>query len=333
MAILAQPLTWLNLLLMVVFAAILLVILLVFVMYALYGERKVLGWIQVRNGPNRVGPGGLLQSVADVFKLLIKEDIVPRNVDRFLFYLAPIIAFTPAFAVLAIIPFSENLFFANSNVGLLYYGALSSLTITGILLAGWSSNNKYAIMGGMRSVAQMVSYEVPIILSFLGIALMAGSLNLIDIVNAQKAAGMWNIFPQILGFIVFVIAANAELNRTPFDLPEAENELVAGYFVEYSGFRWAFFMLTEYSYIFALSALMTVIYLGGWSAPFGLTFIPGIVWFIVKFLILVFYLFWVRATFPRVRIDHLMGFAWKVLIPLALLNVVVTATLKLFGII
>ena len=333
MAILTQPLTWLNLLLMVVFAAILLVILLVFVMYALYGERKVLGWIQVRNGPNRVGPAGLLQSVADVFKLLIKEDIVPRNVDRFLFYIAPIIAFAPAFAVLAIIPFSENLFFANSNVGLLYYGAMSSLTITGILLAGWSSNNKYAIMGGMRSVAQMVSYEVPIILSFLGIALMAGSLNLIDIVNAQQAAGVWNIFPQIIGFVVFVIAANAELNRTPFDLPEAENELVAGYFVEYSGFRWAFFMLTEYSYIFALSALMTVIYLGGWSAPFGLTFIPGIVWFIIKFFILVFYLFWVRATFPRVRIDHLMGFAWKVLIPLALLNVVVTATLKLLGII
>jgi NADH-quinone oxidoreductase subunit H len=300
-------------------------------MYALYAERKVLGFIQSRKGPNRVGPVGLLQSVADVLKLLIKEDITPFKVDRFLFYLAPILAFAPAFAILAIFPFSENLYFSNSNVGLLYYAALSSITITGILLGGWSSNNKYAIMGGMRSVAQMLSYEVPVILSFLGVVLMSGSLNLIDVVYAQKE-GMWNIFPQFIGFVVFVIAANAEVNRTPFDLPEAENELVAGYFVEYSGFRWAFFMLTEYSYIFALSSLMTVLFLGGWDAPFGLDFIPGIVWFSVKFLILVFYLIWVRGTFPRVRIDQLMSFAWKVLIPLALLNLVVTAVLKTLGI-
>lgn len=331
MEILSQPFSWLNLLILVIVAAIVLVILLVFVMYALYGERKVLGAIQLRNGPNRVGYKGLLQSEADVFKLLIKEDIIPKKVDKFLFYLAPMVAFAPAFAIIAIIPFSENLYFANSNVGLLYYGALSSLTITGILLAGWSSNNKYAIMGGMRSVAHMVSYEVPLILSFLGIILMSGSLNLIDIVHAQQE-GMWNIGPQFIGFIVFVIAGNAELNRTPFDLPEAENELVAGYFVEYSGFRWAFFMLTEYSYIFALSSIMTVLFLGGWDAPFGMYFIPGIVWFILKFLLFVFYLFWIRATFPRVRIDQLMGFAWKVLIPLALFNVLLTAVLKTFNV-
>lgn len=331
MGILHEPFSWLNFILMAIYATILLVIVLVFVMYALYGERKILGFMQSRKGPNRVGPLGLLQTVADVIKLLIKEDIIPYKADRFLFYLGPMLAFMPAFAVLAIIPFSETLYFANSNVGLLYYAALSSLTITGILLGGWSSNNKYAIMGGMRSVAQMLSYEVPIILSFLGIALMAGSLNLIDVVNAQQE-GMWNIFPQFIGFIVFIIAANAELNRTPFDLPEAENELVAGYFVEYSGFRWAFYMLTEYSYIFALSAMMTVLFLGGWDAPFGLDFIPGIVWFIIKFLILVFYLFWVRATFPRVRIDQLMSFAWKILIPLALLNIVITAVLKALGI-
>ncbi len=331
MEILSQPFSWLNLLILIIAAAIVLGILLVFVMYALYAERKVLGAIQFRNGPNRVGYKGLLQSEADVFKLLIKEDIIPKKVDKFLFYLAPMIAFAPAFAVLAIIPFSENLYFASSNVGLLYYGALSSLTITGILLAGWSSNNKYAIMGGMRSVAHMVSYEVPLILSFLGIVLMSGSLNLIDIVHAQQE-GMWNIGPQFIGFVVFIIAGNAELNRTPFDLPEAENELVAGYFVEYSGFRWAFFMLTEYSYIFALSSLMTVIFLGGWDAPFGMDFIPGIIWFILKFLLLVFYLFWIRATFPRVRIDQLMGFAWKVLIPLALFNVLLTAVLKTFNV-
>ncbi len=331
MSLLFEPFSWLNFVLMAIFATILLVIVLVFVMYALYGERKVLGFMQSRKGPNRVGPLGLLQSVADVLKLLLKEDIVPYKADSFLFRLGPILAFMPAFAILAIIPFSENLYFANSNVGLLYYGALSSLTITGILLGGWSSNNKYAIMGGMRSVAQMLSYEVPIILSFLGIALMAGSLNLIDVVHAQQE-GMWNIFPQFIGFVVFVIAANAEVNRTPFDLPEAENELVAGYFVEYSGFRWAFYMLTEYAYIFALSSLMTVLFLGGWDAPFGLDFIPGIIWFMLKFLLLVFYLFWVRATFPRVRIDQLMSFAWKILIPLALFNIVITSVLKVLGI-
>ncbi len=331
MEILSQPFSWLNLLILIIVAAIVLGILLVFVMYALYSERKVIGSIQVRNGPNRVGFKGLLQSEADVFKLLIKEDIVPKKADRFLFYLAPIIAFAPVFAILAVIPYAENVYFANNNVGLLYYGALSSLTITGILLAGWSSNNKYAIMGGMRSVAHMVSYEVPLILSFLGIVLMTGSLNLIDIVHAQQES-MWNIGPQFLGFVVFIIAGNAELNRTPFDLPEAENELVAGYFVEYSGFRWAFFMLTEYSYIFALSSLMTVLFLGGWDAPLGLDFIPGIIWFLIKFLLLVFYLFWIRATFPRVRIDQLMGFAWKVLIPLALFNVLLTAVLKTFNV-
>lgn len=333
--ILDQPFTWLNLLIMVLVAVVVLLIVLVFVMYAIYFERKVVGWIQVRNGPNRVGPMGLFQTVADVLKLLIKEDVVPDKVDRFLFLIAPIIAYTPAFAIIAVIPYSENLYFANVNVGLLYYGALSSITITGILLGGWASNNKYSIMGGMRSVAQMVSYEVPLIMSFLGVVLMTGSLNLREIVQAQVDSNVWFIFPQILGFVIFLIAGNAELNRTPFDLPEAENELVAGYFVEYSGFRFAFFMLTEYVYVFAMSSLMTVMFLGGWDAPFGLEkyiAIPGIIWFILKFLLLVFYLFWVRATFPRVRTDQLMGFAWKVLIPLALFNVMLTALLKTLNI-
>lgn len=328
--ILEQPLSWLNLTIMVVVAVAVMLVVLLFVMYAIYFERKVIGWIQVRNGPNRVGPWGLFQTVADVLKLLIKEDVVPDKVDKFLFKIAPIIAYTPAFAIIAVIPFSENLYFADVNVGLLYYGALSSISITGILLGGWASNNKYAIMGGMRSVAQMVSYEVPLIMSFVGIVLMTGSLNLREIVQAQ-IDGVWFIFPQFLGFVIFLIAGNAELNRTPFDLPEAENELVAGYFVEYSGFRFAFFMLSEYVYIFALSSLMTVLFLGGWDAPFGLDFIPGIVWFFLKFLLLVFYLFWIRATFPRVRTDQLMGFAWKVLIPLALFNVMLTAVLKTIG--
>ncbi|MFV9510417.1 NADH-quinone oxidoreductase subunit NuoH [Tepidibacillus sp. LV47] len=326
--ILSQPFSWTNFFWMVVAAVILLGIVLFFVMYAIYFERKIIGWMQLRKGPNRVGPWGLFQTVADVLKLMIKEDIVPAKVDRFLFLIAPVIAYTPAFAIIAVLPYSEKLYFADVNVGLLYYGALSSITISGILLGGWASNNKYAIMGGMRSVAQMISYEVPLIMSFLGIVLMTGSLNLIDIVKHQQETGVWNIFPQFLGFIIFLIAGNAELNRTPFDLPEAENELVAGYFVEYSGFRFAFFMLTEYVYMFAMASLMTVLFLGGWDAPFGLTFIPGIVWFMLKFLLLVFYLFWARSTFPRVKTDQLMGFAWKVLIPLALLNVLVTALFK-----
>jgi len=326
--ILSEPFSWINLLVIILVAAAVLGIVLVFVMYAIYFERKVIGWMQVRNGPNRVGPWGLMQTMADVFKLLIKEDIVPAKVDKFLFLIAPIIAYTPAFAIIAVIPYSQKIYFADVNVGLLYYGALSSITITGILLGGWASNNKYAIMGGMRSVAQMVSYEVPLIMSFLGVVLLTGSLNLREIVQAQQE-GMWFIVPQFLGFVIFLIAGNAELNRTPFDLPEAENELVAGYFVEYSGFRFAFFMLTEYVYIFAMASLMTVMFLGGWDAPFEfLEFIPGIVWFFLKFLLLVFYLFWVRATFPRVRTDQLMGFAWKVLIPLALLNVMLTALFK-----
>jgi len=327
--LLDQPFSWLNVVWMVLAAVAVLLVVLVFVMYAIYFERKVIGWMQLRNGPNRVGPWGLFQTVADVLKLLIKEDIVPAKVDRFLFLIAPVIAYTPAFAIIAVIPFTENVYFADVNVGILYYGALSSLTITGILLGGWASNNKYAIMGGLRSVAQMISYEVPLIMSFLGVVLLSGSMNMREIVIAQQE-GVWFIFPQFIGFIVFLIAGNAELNRTPFDLPEAENELVAGYFVEYSGFRFAFYMLSEYVYVFALSSVMTVMFLGGWDAPFGLDFIPGGVWFAIKFLLLVFYLFWARATFPRVKTQQLMEFAWKVLIPLALFNVMITAVFKSF---
>lgn len=329
--ILSQPFSWLNVLILTLAAVAVLGVVLVFVMYAIYFERKIIGWMQLRNGPNRVGPWGLFQTVADVLKLMIKEDVVPAKVDRFLFLIAPIIAYTPAFAIIAVIPYTDSLYFADVNVGLLYYGALSSLTITGVLLGGWASNNKYSIMGGMRSVAQMVSYEVPLIMSFLGIVLLTGSLNLREIVLAQQDA-VWFIFKQPIAFIIFVIAGNAELNRTPFDLPEAENELVAGYHVEYSGFRFAFFMLTEYVYMFAMSSLMVVMFLGGWDAPFGLDFIPGIVWFALKFLLLVFYLMWARATFPRVRTDQLMTFAWKALIPVALLNLMLTAVLRTLNI-
>ncbi|RAL24598.1 NADH-quinone oxidoreductase subunit NuoH [Thermoflavimicrobium daqui] len=306
---------------------IMLFLVLGFVTYAILFERKVIGWIQNRVGPTQVGPWGLLQTVADVLKLLIKEDIIPRKADVGLFKLAPVLAFIPAFAVIAVIPFTESIKFADIAVGLLYYMSISSITIIGVLLGGWASNNKYSLLGGMRSAAQMVSYEIPLVLSVVGVIMSAGSLNLTEIVHAQQT-GAWFIFPQFLGFIVFLIASIAELNRTPFDLPEAESELVAGYHTEYTGFRFAFFMLTEYTYIFGMASLITILYLGGWDAPFGLTFIPPLIWFILKFSLFVFFLFWLRATMPRIRGDQLMEFAWKGLLPLAIFNIFLTAILK-----
>lgn len=305
---------------------LLLLVVLLFVVYAIFFERKVIGWAQNRIGPNRVGYWGLLQTVADVLKLLFKEDVIPNKSDELLFRIAPIIAFVPSFGVLAVIPFTESIGFSDFAIGLLYYMALSSITIIGILIGGWSSNNKYSLMGGMRSAAQMISYEIPLVMSVVGIVLTVGSLNLTEIVEAQK--DVWFIVPQFVGFIVFLISAIAELNRCPFDLPEAESELVAGYHVEYTGFRFAFFMLTEYVYMFAMASLTTVLYLGGWNALFGLTFIPPIIWFVIKFSLVVFFLFWLRATMPRLRADQLMQFSWKVLLPIALLNILLTCVLK-----
>lgn len=305
---------------------ILMALLLGFVTYAILFERKVIGYIQNRPGPNQVGPWGLLQTIADVLKLLMKEDIIPSKADRTLFKLAPVIAFVPAFAILAVIPFTDQWQFGDFAVGLLYYIAISSITIIGILTGSWASNNKYALLGGMRSAAQMISYEIPLVLSVVGIIMTAGSLDLNDIVLAQK--DVWFIVPQFLAFVIFIIASLAELNRTPFDLPEAESELVAGYHVEYTGFRFAFFMLAEYVYVFAMASLTTSLFLGGWLPLFGLTMIPGIVWFLLKFSLVVFSLFWIRATMPRLRVDQLMQFAWKVLLPLSLLNIFLTAIFK-----
>lgn len=305
-------------------AVVLLLIVLGFVTYAIYFERKVIGWMQLRVGPNRVGPLGLLQTVADVAKLLLKEDTRPKHADKALFALAPVLAYAPAFAVLAVIPFTDTLHFADLGVGILYYIALSGITVLGVITAGWASNNKYSLIGGLRSAAQMISYEVPLVMSVVGIILMTGSLNLKEIVYAQQ--DVWNIVPQFLGFIVFIIAAQAELNRTPFDLPEAESELVAGYHVEYSGFRFAMFMLAEYVYMFGMGALVTILFLGGWLPIHpALDFIPPVVWFILKFSLYVFFQFWLRATMPRLRADQLMSFAWKGLLPLALVNIMLTA--------
>jgi NADH-quinone oxidoreductase subunit H len=324
---LQESLTWTNFAIFAVFGVVMLMVVLFFVTYAIYFERKVIGYMQLRIGPNRTGPMGLLQSVADVLKLLIKEDTIPRNAERDLFILAPIITLVPSFAIVATIPFWEGFFHADFNVGLLYIIAMSGISTIGIILGGWASNNKYALLGGMRSAAQMISYEIPLVLSLLGSVMMTGSLNMRLIVEGQgDAFWQWNFLPQIIGFVVFVIAAVSELNRTPFDLPEAESELVAGYHVEYSGFRFAFYMLAEYIYVFVFSSLITLVFLGGWHAPLPfLTFIPGFLWFLLKFSAIVFFLFWIRATLPRVRIDQLMGLGWKVLLPLALLNILVTA--------
>jgi NADH-quinone oxidoreductase subunit H len=309
-------------------ATVLLLVVLGFVTYAILAERKVLGFMQNRIGPNQLGgKWGLLQTVADVLKLLLKEDTIPKLADRPLFIIAPVIAFAPSFIVLATIPFTDKLQFADIGVGLLFYIAISGITIVGALTAGWASNNKYSLLGGMRAAAQMISYEIVLVMSVLGIILLSGSLNLNTIVMEQSD-GWWNIVLQPVAFVVFLIAATAELNRVPFDLVEAESELIAGFHTEYSGFRWAFFMLSEYVYLFAMSALVTVLFFGGWLPLPFLGFIPGAVWFALKFSMVVFIFIWFRATFPRLRADQLMELGWKILLPIALVNMFVTALVK-----
>lgn len=325
--LLESPASWTNFLIFFGLATLLLFVVLGFVTYGILAERKVMGFMQGRIGPNQVGGRfGLLQTVADVLKLLLKEDTIPKLADKPLFILAPVIAFAPAFMVLVVIPFTDKLQFADIGVGLLYYIAVSGITTIGVVTGGWASNNKYSLLGGMRAVAQMISYEIPLVMSVIGVILLTGSLNLNDIVEAQE--GVWYIFVQPIGFIIFLIAAVAELNRTPFDLPEAESELVSGYHTEYSGFRWAFFMLSEYVYFFGMASIMTVLFLGGWQPIPFLGFIPGSVWFALKFSAVVFLLIWFRVTFPRIRGDQLMEFGWKVLLPVALANIFLAALIK-----
>ena len=318
---------WLIIILAIV---VLLLFVLFFVVYAIYFQRKILGWMQGRVGPNRVGPFGLLQTVADTLKSLLKEPVIPKHVDRPLYFLAPFVAFAPSFIVLAVIPFSPQVTYTDLSVGFLFYVAIASISTLGVIMGGWSSNNKWSLIGAMRAAAMMISYEIPLVMGALGVVLLAGSLNLNDIIAWQEQH-VWNVIPQILGFAVFFIAALAELNRTPFDLSEAESELVAGYQVEYSGIRFAFFMLSEYVYLFAMGSLVTVLFFGGWLPPHpALGFIPGIIWFLLKALFFANLPFWFQATFPRARVDLLMTFSWKVLIPLALVNLVITAFVKAF---
>jgi NADH-quinone oxidoreductase subunit H len=282
-------------------------------------ERKVAGHIQRRVGPLRVGgPAGVLQSLADGVKLFAKEDFIPGGADRWVWALAPVVSFIPAVLVFLVIPFGPGFVLQDLNVALVFIASVTSFTLLGIFMAGWGSNNKYSLLGAMRAGAQLFSYEIPLILSTIGVVLASGSLDLRVIVDRQSAE--WFVFPQLIGFIVFYISSLAELNRTPFDLAEAESELVAGYFTEYSGIRWAMFAFGEYSALFTSSAVATALFLGGWHGPW----LPGWVWFLIKTYILVFVAMWIRWTLPRVRIDQLMDLGWKFLVPLSLANILGT---------
>jgi NADH-quinone oxidoreductase subunit H len=312
--------------LMIVFGfAAVLVFVLINVIILVWMERRVAGFFQERRGPNRVGPFGLLQTVHDTIKLIGKESIIPKAADKTIFKIAPIAIFTTAITLFAVVPFGKNLTVVSPNIGLFYFIALSSTTTIAILMAGWGSNNKYSLMGGMRTVAQIISYEIPLVLSILGVVMLSGSLNLNEIVNTQKS--FWFILIQPIAFIVFLVAATAELNRAPFDMPEAEQELVGGYHTEYTGIRFALFFLSEYANLFSLSALGATLFLGGWQGPL----LPGWIWFIIKVYIMIFLFMWIRWTYPRARLDHMMKLNWKLLIPLALVNILLTgAGIKIF---
>lgn len=308
--------------------------LLLCVAYLTYAERKVIGYIQVRIGPNRVGFKGLLQPFADLIKLIRKEIVIPTRSNKYLFIIAPLFALTPALAGWAVIPFNEGIVLANINAGVLYIFAMSSLSVYGVLIAGWASNSKYAMLGALRSAAQTVSYEIAMGFAFVGVLLAAGSMNLTEIVHGQQG-GIWHwwFLPLLPLFMVFWISAIAETNRAPFDLVEGESEIVAGFHVEYSAIGFALFFLAEYASMILISTVMAVLFLGGWLSPFeGIPvlndiffFVPGFVWLIVKVSFFLFVYLWIRATFPRYRYDQLMRLGWKVLIPVTIVWLIVTA--------
>ncbi len=291
-----------------------------------YAERKVIGAIQLRKGPNVVGPFGLFQPFADALKLLTKETIVPTGANRIVFMMAPMLTLLLSLVAWAVIPFDAGWVIADINVGILYLFAISSLGVYGIIMAGWASNSKYAFLGAMRSAAQMVSYEVSIGFVIITVLLCVGSLNLSDIVNAQK--NMWFFIPLFPMFVIFFVSALAETNRSPFDLPEGESEIVAGYFVEYSSMSFAMFFLGEYAAMILMSGMVSILFLGGWLPPFDIApfnWIPGIVWFALKTALCLFVFLWVRATMPRYRYDQLMRLGWKIFLPFSLFWVVATA--------
>ena len=304
---------------------------LISVAFLVYAERKILALIQLRRGPNIVGPFGILQSFADALKLLTKENIIPSGSSKFVFLLAPIITMVLSLAGWAVIPFGPDLVIANINVGIMYLFAVSSLGVYGVIMAGWASNSKYPFLGALRSAAQMVSYEVSIGFVIITVLLCVGSLNLTKIVEAQQ--NVWFAIPLLPMFIIFFISALAETNRLPFDLPEDESTLVAGFFTEYSSASFVLFFLGEYASIILMSAMTVILFLGGWLPPFDIApfnYIPGVLWFIIKINFILFLFIWVRGTFPRYRYDQLMRLGWKVFLPFSLFWVVATASFLIF---
>lgn len=304
------------------------------VMVLTWIERKFLARIQQRMGPMRVGPHGILQPIADVIKLISKEDILPSWADKPIYWMAPIAIFVPAIAIWVTIPFSESLVLQNLDLGLFYVAAISVLSVLGLVMAGWGSANKYSMLGGLRAVGQLISYEIPFIMAILGVAMLSQSLSLIDVVNDQ--ANIANIIVQPLGFLIFLAAGLAELGRTPFDIHHAESEVVGGPFVEYSGAHWAIIQLSEYVNTFAIAALITIMFLGGWSWP-SMPFsgiahnFLSLIWFLVKIYAVILLIFWIRGTYPRLRIDQLMSFGWKVLVPVSFINIVFTGLIRFYN--
>jgi len=330
---------WISLILIPAIKSVLLVVvLLTGFAYLSYIERKLVARFQVRYGPNRAGPFGALQPIADALKMVFKEEIIPLHVDRLVYVLAPALTVIPALVIWAVIPvsggsitiFGQTItpYVADVNVGLLYILAIASLGTYGIVLAGWSSNNKYSLLGGLRTGSQMLSYELPMGIALASVVLIAGSLSLVDIVNSQSV--IWFVVLQPIGFIIYFISGLAEAGRSPFDLPETENELVSGFATEYGGIKFALFFMGEYIHMITISALATTFFLGGWYGPFvGQIPILGLAYFLVKVAFVIFLIIWVRASLPRVRYDQLMRFCWKLLLPLSLLNLAVTAVVVL----
>ncbi len=317
---------------------------LVAVTYMVLLERKVIAWAQSRLGPMRVGPYGVLQPIADAVKLMLKEDITPTRADKWVFTAAPIIAMVPALIIYAVIPFGPEvslfgrrvtLYITDINVGLLYVVSVASVGVYGIILAGYASNSKFPLLASLRASAQLISYEVAVTLTLVSVILMSGTLSMVGIVRAQESSHMWYAFVQPLAFAIFFIVGLAETNRAPFDLPEAEQELTGGFHTEYSGMRFALFFLAEYANMIVVSSVATTLFLGGWLRPFPnvaflsfLDFVPGWTWFLVKSFVFLYLFIWVRATLPRYRYDQLMRLGWKVLIPLAIINLVVTGIIR-----
>jgi len=297
---------------------LIIVFVLTIIIVFIWWERRLLGRFQLRTGPNRCGPEGIFQPIATAIKILLKEDIVPDKADKLIHFVAPIIVFVPILMLFAVIPISEGAILVDLNIGIIYIIAISSISVIGIFMASWASNNKYSLIAGMRAIAQMVSYELPVVLSIVGVALVAGSFSMIKIVEAQSIP---YILLQPLGFIIFFLGALAEMNRSPFDLLEADSEIVAGYHIEYSGMKFAMFYLGEYGIVLAYAGIIATLFLSGWQGPL----LPSIIWFLIKVVIIFSFIIWMRATLPRLRVDQLMSFAWKFLLPMAVINLVIIA--------